>query len=1005
MIKSAINQRRIVFYFLFIIFMGGIYSYISVPKQEAPDINPPVTRITAIYPGASQNDVDKFVTTKIEERLQNMEAYDYAFSYTYNSVTSIICFMKYGYESEDIWNVLRREMDDLQEELPDEVLPLDIDTNLADTAGMIVALTGEGYDYDALNFYGNAIIDELKSVDGVTKFEIVGEIGQEVKITIDADEMNRLSLSYGELNQLIQGQNLEIPSGTIESAGEDVTLIIKGSFESLASIENLVLDVSRDNYSVLKLKDIAKVEMVEESASRVFLRNGTKAVLLVGYFEKNRNVLAVGDDVRAEIDAVKADLPADLNFEEVVFQPTEVDNAINGFIQNLLIGIGLVIVVVFIGMGFRNAIIVSLAIPTSILTTLLIMPIFNVKIHAISITAFIVALGMLVDNAIVVSDAIQNKLDGGVERLEACVSGTKEVIISILTSTLTTVAAFSPLILLNSVAGDYMKALPQVVIIALVASFFFAFLVTPSLAFVFFKKKPHSSVVKPKTMMQQMLEFGLRRKFVAFMAGILIIALLGSSALLLNVIFFPKADKTIMYIDIKAEKNIDSDFTQGVTDQLERLIKEEPGVVSYTTAIGGSMPKYYDTLGVYAEIPENAQILMEIDLSQTDYKKNTGYAAALQKKIDAILVGGKGTVKELEYAEPIAAPIYIRVIGDDVDQLWATTSELQAVLESIPGASNVRSDYDPYAYEYEVVLDEERLSYYGLMKYDVLNEVSIALRGRSSGVYRKQGEEYNINLVGDLVSAEDVENLMVKATATGNKHLLKDIGAVQLTKVRPSIRKYNGENTIILMSDLEGGYDSGSIEKAFKEKVSQMNLGNVALSYDGESSKIGVYFGNLGVTAIFAVTMIFTILLIQFKNYRQALIILLSLPLSAAGAMFGLFIMDQPISFTGMLGIISLIGIVVNNAIVLMEYINMEREEGMGVDEAAVRASVVRFRPIILSTITTVIGLLPLMFSTSELFKPMAVTLVFGLLVSTFLTLVFIPLAYAVVFHEGAEVA
>ena len=334
MIKSAIHQRKIDFYFLFIIFVGGIYSYATLPKQEAPDINPPVTRITAVYPGASQTDMDKFVTSQIEGRLQNMEAYDYAFSYTYNSVTSVICFMKYGYESEEIWNILRREMDDLQEELPDEVLALDVNTNLSDTAGMIITLTGENYDYDTLNFYGKSIIDELKSVSGVTKFEIIGEVDQEVKITVDSKEMNRLGLSYGELNQLIKAQNLEIPSGTIESAGEDVTLIIKGSFDSLEAIENLVLDVSVDNYSVLKLKDIAEVELVEESASRVFLRNGEKAILLVGYFEKNNNVLAVGDDVRTQINLVKEKLPVGLNFEEVVFQPTEVDHAINGFIQN-----------------------------------------------------------------------------------------------------------------------------------------------------------------------------------------------------------------------------------------------------------------------------------------------------------------------------------------------------------------------------------------------------------------------------------------------------------------------------------------------------------------------------------------------------------------------------------------------------------------------------------------------------------------------------------------------
>jgi len=999
MIKLAIINKNIVFYILCIVFIGGMYSYSVMPKQEAPDITAPVARITAIYPGASQEDVEKFVTVKIEEELMNMEAYDYSFSYTYNSISTLIVFMKYGIDTDQTWTELRRNFNDLQKELPSEVLQLDINTDMTNTAGMIISLTGEPYDYDELSFYGRHISKELKAIDGVSRFEMIGEVGKQVKITVDAKAMNRLDISYEELSRLLKAQNLEIPSGNIETEDEDIPIRIKGSFTSLYDIENIIIGVSRDNYSVLKLKDIATIEFEYEEASTIFTRDGKKAVLLIGYFENNKNVLAVGSDVRDEIDELRKTLPDDLQFEEVVFQPQEVDNAISGFLKNLLLGIAFVIIVVFIGMGFRNAIIVSLAIPASIFATLAMMPLFDVKIHSISIAAFIVALGMLVDNAIVVSDSIQNKLDESIDRLDACVSGTREVIISILTSTLTTVAAFSPLILLESIAGDYVESLPQVVIMALVASFFFAFLVTPCLAYVFFKPKLHRDKVKKKTVMQQLLEFSLRRKFISFVLGILMIGALSSSFLFLNVIFFPKADKTIMYIDIKAEKNIDTHFTKAVTDQIETIMESEAGIKHYTTAIGGALPKYYDTLGVYAEIPENAQILMEIDLEQTSYVKNTEYAKDLQAKIDKTLIGGKATVKELEYAEPISSPIFIRVTGSDMESVRETTKVLQDILESVKGSDNVRTDYDPYVYEYEIVLDNEALSFYGLMKYDVLNEVSIALRGRDVSVFRKQGEEYTINLTSDVKSIVQIDNLMVKSSATGNKYLIRDLGEIVLVKIKPIIRKYNGENSIILMSDLEQGYDSRTIEKAFKEQIKTIELGEVKLIYDGESSKIVDYFGSLGITAIFAALMIFTILLVQFKNFRQSLIILLSLPLSAAGAIFGLFLMNQPISFTGMLGIISLIGIVVNNAIVLMEYINMKRVEGLSVNEAAISAAVVRFRPIILSTVTTVIGLLPLMLSNSELFKPMSVTLVFGLLVSTFLTLVFIPLTYTVVFH------
>jgi len=1000
MIKPAIKYRKIIFYLLFLILCSGIYSFLTIPKQEAPDLSPPVCLITAIYPGASQEDVETFVTAKIEQRLMDMEEYDYSYSYSYNSAASIVVYMKYGIDTSRTWTELRRQMNDLTDELPKEVKSLDINTDLTQTAGIIISLTGEGYDYDMLSFYGDKIIGSLQDLEGVAKFETMGEASKEVEIQVNSGEMNRLNLSYQELSSILDAQNLEIPSGMIETDEGKIPLHISGSFESLKDIENIILDVSTDNYSVLKLKDIASIQMKENTDSTIFQRDGQKAILLVGYFENNKNVLEIGKEVRKTINEIKEELPNDLHFEEVIYQPEEVDKAINGFMKNLIMGVILVILVVFIGMGFRNAIIVSFAIPSSILSTILLMPILGLKIHSISITAFIVALGMLVDNAIVVSDSIQIKLDEGMEKMEACVNGTKEVIISILTSTLTTIAAFSPLLLLNSVAGDYVKSLPQVVIIALISSFVFAFLVTPCLAFVFFKVRDKEKKKRQKTIMQWLLEVGMRRKFLAFLVGISILALLGSSFLMLNVIFFPKADKQIIYMDIVAEKNIDTTYTKTITDQIENFIKDEAGIIHYTTAIGGGIPKYYDTLGINAAIPEKAQIVMEVDLNQTRFSKNTEFVKDLQDKIDKILVGGRATIKELEYADPISSPIYVRVLGDNTESLTEASQELESLLKSVEGAQNIKTDYDPYVYEYEIDLSDPILSHYGLMKYDVLNEVSIALRGRDIGTYRNQGEEYSINLDSDTESIQDIENLMIKASSTGNKHLLKDLGQVKLVKTQPVIRKYNGEASIILQSDLQSGYDSGTVEGAFKEKIKTIHLENVELLFDGENAKIGTYFGNLGIAAIFAVFLILTILLFQFKNFKQALIILLSLPLSAAGAIFGLFLMKQPISFTGMLGIISLIGIVVNNAIVLMEYINLKRSEGMSVDEAAVKASVVRFRPIILSTITTVIGLLPLMFSNSELFKPMSVTLIFGLLVSTFLTLVFIPLTYSLVFHK-----
>lgn len=997
-LEGAIKNKKITIFFVIVIVLLGLYSYYMVPKQEAPDLSAPYAIMTTIYPGASQVDVEKRVSKKIEDEVSKISGYEYAETYSSNNVSVVILKMKYGTNPDEAWKELRIKMDDLQSDLPDGCLDIDINTEVVETAGMIISLTGENYSYEELAYYADQIIKDLSKVNGISKFEVDGELDYEVEIEVDYKKLNYYNLSLDELKRLIQAQNIQIPFGEIKNGDSKITIKTDSSYKNIEDIKDLLITVSKANGSVLKLKDIADVHEKLDDSSSKYRDNGKPAVLISGYFEKGKNVILVGKDVETKIEELKHNLPNDLKFNEVLYQPKDVSLSVDNFVMNLIQAVVLVIIVVLIGMGLRNALIISTAIPVSMLMSFAIIPVVGIKIHQISIAGMIVALGMLVDNAIVVSDSIQIRIDNDENRLSACVNGTKDVAVSVFASTLTTVAAFSPLLMLDSLAGDYIASLPKVVIIALVASYITAILITPTMTYLFAQKSKNKlSKKKMRGFFTKTLDNALDHKLLMLVCIVLVLG--GTSFLIskLPVIFFPKADKSVVYIDIKAEKNIDLDYTQNLVEQVENILEKQDEILDYTSSIGSSIPRFYDTLHVMADMVDNAQILVNVDLSKSEkYKNNTELVEYLQQVINSSVTGGEAIVKELEYAEPIGHPIKVRITGQRYEELENISEEIQTVLNNIDGTINVNDDYGNKIYAYRVDIDKEKASFFGLSNYDIQNEVSIALKGRESSVLRSDDSEKSIRVKTNIKTIEDLENLEIKSQITNQKVVLKNVAHVILETQMPTIIRYDREYAITTFADVKTGYSRKDILDNLKSSIDKMDLQGVRLTFDGEDEMINKYFGNLGVSAIFAAIAIFVILLVQFKSFIQPVIILCTIPLSAIGSIFGLYITGQPLSFTGLLGMISLMGIVVNNAIVLVDFINKERDLGRDKVEACRAAIDKRFRPIMLSTITTVIGLIPLAISESQLFKPLAIALMFGLIVSTLLTLVVIPTVYTV---------
>lgn len=999
LIYEAIKKRKVTLFLAVIVLIMGFYSYHIIPKQENPDVSAPIAQIVTIYPGASPEEVESQVTSKIEDKLTEIDGYDYSKSWSNNSVSIVILYLNNDEADVDkAWPQLRQKMDDVQGDLPEECFDIEVKTNLADTAGMIISLSGDNYSYEQLASYAENFKKELSKIEGVSRFDVDGEQEKEVKVEVDIEKLNHYALSLEDVWKILKIQNLEIPPGAIENNEAKINVKAPGHYVSLKDIENTIIDISRTTGGAVRLKDIANVYMGLEDSSYKIKQEGKNAVLLTGYFKDNKNIVIIGKDVREKLDELKSRLPEDVKIDEVLFQPEDVDQAVSGFILNLLEGIAFVVVVVFIGMGFKNAIVVSTAIPLSILMTFITMNFLGIKVHQISTTALIIALGILVDNAIVVSDAIQKDIDAGKERLESCLNGARQTAIPIFTSTLTTVVAFGPLLLLPGIAGEYLETIPQLVIISLVSSFLVAILVTPAMAYIFFKKSKQDKEKQGvlRQFFDNLLEKSLNKKKTTLLISLVAFVFAVFVASHLGLQFFPKADKNMIYIDIDTELASDLDKTEMIADQVEKILSKQEEVLTYTTAIGDGLPKFYFSIPPSVPAKDYAQILVRLDLKATkDFKNNQEMADYLQAIFDKQIAGGKVTVKLLEQGKPIGALVQVRVIGEDQESLLAVGEKLESLLKNMDGTINVHNDAEDKNYEFVVDVDNDRATNMGITKYDIQRQINIALKGAKSTVFRKAGKEYDILVKSNIESKEELENLAIKSSITGNKVLLKQFAEIILKPTVTTIKKYDREMAVTVMSDVKAGYSSVDIETALEQQLDSIELYGNSIVFDGEREEIKEYFGTMGIASLFAIFLIYIILLVQFNSFAQPLVVLITIPLSLVGSILGLIIFRQPLSLTALLGIISLIGLVVKNAILLIEFINHAREQGKDIEEACVDAVDKRFRPIILSAITTVMGLVPLVFSGSSMFVPMSVSLMSGLIVSTILTMIIIPVIYS----------
>lgn len=1015
-IKSALAHRKVTLLMTAVLLLWGAVGYRYIPKQENPQVPMPAAIVLTVYPGASPEEVEQLVTKKLEDAAVDIPDFDRVSSISRNSVSIVIVQLAATAQNVDVaWEELEKNIRDIEDELPEHCEKPALNTKLGETTGFMLTLSGEGFSNDQLVGFADSFQRALSRVDGVSRVDVFGEVPSEVRITIDAERLGLYGMSLEQLHDLLRMQNLAIPSGYLEKDGIRLNVVTPGTFESVRDIENTIINVSPQSGHVVRLRDVASVDIVGKKGGSRMRQDGRGAVVLAGYFKAGRNVVLVGDEIRSVIDTVKRQLPPGLTVTEAVYQPEDVATAVSGFMSSLLQGVLLVILVVFLGMGWRNAVVVSSAIPISVMLTFLVMGVTGMEVHQMSTTALIISLGMLVDNAIVIADAIQVRLDRGMARFDAALDGATDSALPVFSATLTTVAAYSPLLFLPGAAGRFTLPVPVVVMVSLSCSYLVAMLVTPTLGYLLFRPSAAAEGGEmPDTALRRFfsrfLHIGLQHRWKTL--GLAFVALFGAMQLqgLLGLAFFPNADKTFAHIYVESE-TADLAHTDALAAEVEAFLRTVPEVTGVTTRVGEGLPKFFFTIGQRAQSEKLAHLLFQFDLDRVGptgekrFSRPEDLTFYLQNELGGRLAGASVDVKLLALAGETKAPIVIRVSGTDLDRLQEVAGKLKTAVEAVPGTYDVSDDASQKVLQLQVDVDSDVATSSGISKYDILRHVNIALYGSKPGVFRSAGKELDIVLTTDIDDADKLLGLPVKSRFGQNRLMLRQAADVRLTPAVETIKRFQRERSIAVFARVRPGASAAAVTDAIEaDALPGVDTEGTTITFDGERENIQKLFGGVALAAVAAMLMVYLILFVQFQSFRRPLVILVTVPLSAIGSIVGLFLFQQPMSFTAVMGMASLIGIVVNNAILLIDYIDKARAHGATVDQACYDAMGQRFRPIMLSTTTTALGLLPLVVVYNPLFTPMSISLMVGLLVSTLLTLIIVPVVFSIVFrHQDAR--
>jgi len=1023
----SINRNRITFTVLTTIMIMGMVFYQSLSRDSMPPYTVRVATVVSQFPGSSPERVEQLVTDKVEKVVQELPELKEVSSTSRSGLSVVSVELKDEVKPEDlqaVWDRLRRKLSQLQG-LPSGVQPVLNDDGIGEVFGIAVGLVIDGFSYAEAKDYIDDIKDDLIKLDLAAKVEVGGVQDERVFIEFDNSRLKEYGLSASKLQGIINSTNILSSGGQVNLGDERIILEPSGNFNSIDDIRQTLVPVG-DGSQLVYLGDITTVKKgYIDPPSQLVTVNGQEAISMHVSLKEGANVIQLGSDINEVVNEWEKILPVGLELKRLSSLDTYIDNKISDFIVNLIQSITIVLIVMLIFLGLRTGGIIASLIPMVTIMTLMLMGVIGMGLNQVTLAALIMALGMMVDNAIVVAETIMVKMEKGIDAKTAAIDACSELFTPLLISTLTTSAAFLAFYMAESTMGDIVGPIFVVISLALLSSWVIALTVITLLCFLFLKVTPKSekkdtiidkTINKLKVYYKNLILVALSyKRLVLFgIIGAFFLSLYGFG--FIAFVFFPDSDRNMITVDINLPQGTRIEATEHVIRDIEDYITKEllvnesrPNGITDWSAYIGEGPSSYD-LGYTTDEPDASYAHILVNTS--DFIYNNEMVEKLDDfcfnnfpnadiKVGLLGSGGGGT------------PIEVKISGDDPDVLAQLSEQTKQKLKTISGTKNIKDDWGPKTKKFVVNIDQNKAQLAGVTSSDVATSLQTVLDGFQTGEYRENDKSIPILMRSDQSQQQtlaSIETLNIYAQNSGKSVPLLQVATIEPQWQYAKIKRLDIDRTINVSSELNATGNASEIMKVmtpYMEDVSQDWPDGYTYKFGGDAENTAENMGAVISYLPLSGFIIILLLIIQFNSVRKTVMVASTIPLGIIGVVIGLLLFQEPFGFMPFLGVISLAGIVINNAIVLIDRIQIEETElKRPIEDAIIAACLQRFRPILLATFTTVLGLIPLYLSGGEMWEGMAVSIMIGLLFGTVITLLFIPSFYSILFkvnYKGYE--
>ena len=1012
MTRLALNNNRTTFMLLAAIILFGLMAYKTMPKDYDPGFIIRTAQVITYFPGASPQRVEELVTDKIEKVIQEIPELDFVTSESRTGVSIVSANIKESYKDmRPIWDNLRRKIDSVKNELPEGSQEPIVNDEFGDVFGIVIGMTAEGYSFREMKTIAEEVKDELLHLSEAAKVDIFGAQDERIYIEFDNARLAELGISPSQISDQLSSRNIIISGGSIDIHPERISIEPSGNFESVEDISNTLIQLPGSD-KVQHLRELASIKRsyVEPSKTLVSL-NGEAGLSIAISMRAGGNNLVLGEQIQETLTRLNQVYPIGLDFSLVSFLPKEVDEKVNDFASNLIQAVVVVTLVMLVTLGLRTGLIVASLIPCSMIAGFLLMSLFSIGIDQISLAALIIALGMLVDNGIVMSENIMVQMESGKKPMQAATDSASELKLSLLVSSLTTAAAFLPIFLAESATGEFTASLFKVVTITLLCSWVISMTIIPMLCVYFLKvsPQPETSQKGLYAKYRAVLTWLLNYRWPTVVATLLVFSLAIYGLNFVPKLFFPPSDRTYFKVELELPMGTRIEETQRVTQQVEGFIQQEllvnesrhEGITQWVSYIGSGGPRFLLT---HSPKPSSAQYaLMVVNVS------SLAVIDEVMAKIEHHALGHYPDLlvklRKIENGSPIANPVEVRVKGKDQETLFAIVDEIKAQMAETQGLKAVSDNWGLPIKKIQVKINQTRARRAGVSSKDIAVSLQTGMSGLELTQYREGDEVIPVMMRSKAADRQDIgklEALTVYSQASGYSVPLRQVADIEMVWEAANILRRDRFQTVTIGAQID---DSITASEAFAELTPWLEQQQqhwpfgYGFELGGEAESSGKANQAIADKLPIALLIIVVLLVSQFNSLRKAVLILTTIPLGLIGVVAGLLVGQSFFGFITLLGVISLAGIVINNAIVLLERIKLEMDDnGLSHFDAIVEAAQRRARPILLTTATTVFGLIPLYLGGGEMWEPMALAIMGGLLVSTVLTLCVIPVLYALFF-------